>query len=125
MFLANSFSTIKHDNPLYFYSCYNNTSSPSTVARILFFKKIYLPIKLKSNKKLLFGFEKELSLIGFSARESTNIEGVTNYYHICYYANVGVFGFIQGLINSKSVFDEFVDVYVDSGGIDTNVIEKF
>ena len=128
VFFSNSFSTFKDNNPIYCLACYKAAPSPCPIARILFFRGIYLPVVLRGKDNLSFlGLDRQLDLIYFKNATVTSAETGKQQrsYYTCYYANIAPFGYVEGTMKDKFAMDGFYDNYLDIGGLSSEQISKF
>lgn len=112
IFFENSLHNIRYDNPLYHYASYKIAPTPCPFARILFIKEVYLPLIVKNNKHMPFGFELKLHLIGFSPRVSKN-NGQEKHFYVCHYANIGNIMFVQSYIKDDPTMEDYSDIYIE------------
>ena len=98
--------------------------TPSPLARLLFNKKLYLPLVLRHKGKNPFNIE--LVLIKFVNHEIHNIDDGTIKYEIeGIYANITSVGFVEGSIKDKNSLNEYKDVYLDDSTFDFSKIIYF
>lgn len=125
LFFENSLKTIQYDNPLLYLSCYLASPTPSALARILYVRELFLPMTLQCNEPFIFGLERKLCLIGFSARTSKKENGETRSYYVCYYANISDFGFVNETINGTESLASYEDSYLIGTKFPKDKFSKF
>jgi uncharacterized protein YneF (UPF0154 family) len=125
IFFENSLRTVQYNNPLLYLSCYLAVPTPSALARILYVRELYLPLALQCSEPIIFGLERKLYLIGFSARKSTKENGETQSYYVCYYANISDFGFVKGTIKNTESLASYQDSYLSGTEFQKNEFSNF
>lgn len=123
-FFSNTFSAADSDSPFLFLASYEAIPSPCPIARLMYNRKIYLPPVLTSPAPIFH--DRELRLIGFKRRKTTNIStGKITYSYTCYYANISECGFVDGTIKNEQSLKEFADAYIKSVPINYEAIKDF
>jgi hypothetical protein len=125
LFFGNSLRTVQYDNPLLYLSCYLAAPTPSALARILYVRELYLPLTLQCSEPMIWGLERELCLIGFSARKSTKENGETQSFYVCYYANISDFGFVKGTVKAVESLANYEDTYLSGTELPKNKFSNF
>ncbi len=124
VFYAINNAVLSFRNPLLLKCCYLSIPTPSPLARLLFNKKLYLPLVLRHKGKNPFNIE--LVLIKFVNHEIHNIDDGTIKYEIeGIYANITSVGFVEGSIKDKNSLNEYKDVYLDDSTFDFSKIIYF
>ncbi len=124
-FFSTNFSSLRADNGLLFQCCYKSAPSPSPIARIMYNRKIYMPLIFEGDK-LLNIFDQSLFFVGYVREKSTNLEtGITNHYLHCHYANISLHSFVEGTINNKQSLTKFKDSFLGETVLNIDDIEKF
>lgn len=105
------------NNVLLLECCYSSIPTPGPLARILFNRKLYIPLVLKLKDKNYFDLE--LVLIMFHENEIINTDNGTRRYEIeGIYANLTDFGFVETKIKDENSLNNFKDTYLEDSTFD-------
>lgn len=112
LFFGTSNNSLSGDNVEIYKAAYEAAPSPCPFARLQLNNSIYFPLSLKTKDKLWFEYG-ELMLIGYRKKKSTNLNGETNSYYECIYANISNIGFVNNTIKKLEDLSEFTDGYLE------------
>ncbi|MCM1142798.1 MAG: hypothetical protein NC453_29880 [Muribaculum sp.] len=112
LFFGTSNNSLSGDNVEIYKAAYEAAPSPCPFARLLLNNSIYFPIFLKSKDKLWIEYG-ELMLIGYRKKKSANLNGDTNSYYECIYANISNIDFVNNTIKKREDLSEFFDGYLE------------